>query len=366
MEDHPIPQDITGFQFKLIGSMTVKQFGYIAAGIIMGWVIYILPLPTLLKIPLALLLIILGACMAFLPVAGRPMDIMFSHLIKALFSPTQYIYQKTGGKISHEPPTTTVSAPLQPQAIAPPPEKKSGLSFSGFSLFHRASKKPPAPHEEEGKGNVKEDVLKKAYKEAQETALQKELEIAKKEEEKNEGLPSFTEAHAKVMDLSEKLGETLEQKQALEKELIELQKRLSTQKEQVFTPSDQQAPKTETQNVRKIADEQRVSSGVPMTPEAPNLIMGIIKDPRGNPLGNILVEVKDAEGNPVRAFKTNGLGQFSSATSLSNGVYTVSFEDPQNLHRFDTVEFSATGDLISPLEVLSMDAREDLRRSLFS
>src|SRR3990167_4406099 len=113
MEDHPIQQDITGFQFKLIGSMTVKQFGYIAAGIIMGWVIYILPLPTLLKIPLALLLIILGACMAFLPVAGRPMDIMFSHLIKALFSPTQYIYQKTGGKISHEPPTTTVSAPLQ-------------------------------------------------------------------------------------------------------------------------------------------------------------------------------------------------------------------------------------------------------------
>jgi len=366
MEDHPIPQDITGFQFKLIGSMTIKQFAYIAAGIIIGWVFYILPLPTLLKIPLALLFVISGVCFAFLPIAGRPMDVMVGNLIKALFSPTQYIYQKTGGKISHGPPVATVNAPLHPQTIAPLPEKKQGLSFSGFSMLRRSSTKKPETPEKETSGNVNEGALKKAYKEAQETALQKELEIAKKEEEKNEGLPSFTEAHAKVMDLSEQLNETLGQKQALEKELIELQKRLGTQKEQVFTPSDQQTPKATTQNVRKIADEQRISSGVPMTPEAPNLIMGIIKDPRGNPLGNILVEVKDVEGNPVRAFKTNGLGQFSSATSLSNGIYTVSFEDPQNLHRFDTVEFSASGELISPLEVLSMDAREDLRRSLFS
>ncbi|EKD47460.1 MAG: hypothetical protein ACD_66C00049G0001, partial [uncultured bacterium] len=28
MEQHPVPQNVTGFQFKLIGDITLKQFAY--------------------------------------------------------------------------------------------------------------------------------------------------------------------------------------------------------------------------------------------------------------------------------------------------------------------------------------------------
>ena len=71
----------------------------------------------------------------------------------------------------------------------------------------------------------------------------------------------------------------------------------------------------------------------------PNVITGIVKDPRGNPLANILVEVKDEQGNAVRAFKTNALGQFASATPLSNGSFTIEFDDPREQNKFDTVTF---------------------------
>jgi len=44
MENHPLPQDITGFQFKLIGNMTVKQFSYLAVGVILAWITLSLPI----------------------------------------------------------------------------------------------------------------------------------------------------------------------------------------------------------------------------------------------------------------------------------------------------------------------------------
>jgi hypothetical protein len=99
MENHPIPQDITGFQFKLIGDMTVKQFAYIAGGAIIAWVTYILPLPFLIKVPLAIIFGAIGAGFAFVPVQGRPMDVMIANFFKAVFNPTQYIYQKQGANL---------------------------------------------------------------------------------------------------------------------------------------------------------------------------------------------------------------------------------------------------------------------------
>src|SRR5581483_4523140 len=136
----------------------------------------------------------------------------------------------------------------------------------------------------------------------------------------------------------------------------------------VFTPSQgatpavpavAEAPKI-TQNVRTIPKGQENQAGILKAPDSPNVIMGIIKDPRGNVLPNILVEVKDQNDNPVRAFKTNQLGQFASATPLQNGTYTVSFEDAAGKSKFDTIELTAAGEILQPLEILSTDEREEL------
>ena len=44
MDNHPIPQDVTGFQFRLIGDMTIKQFAYLAGGMILAWIFLASPL----------------------------------------------------------------------------------------------------------------------------------------------------------------------------------------------------------------------------------------------------------------------------------------------------------------------------------
>src|SRR3990167_10467552 len=98
-ENHPIPQDITGFQFKLIGDMTLKQFAYLAAGAIFAWITYLLPLFLLIKLPIVVFFLSFGVALAFVPVDGRPLDTMIAYFFKALFSPTQYKYQKQGASL---------------------------------------------------------------------------------------------------------------------------------------------------------------------------------------------------------------------------------------------------------------------------
>src|SRR3989344_2345990 len=97
MDNHPIPQDITGFQFKLIGEMTVKQFAYVATGVVTAWLLFtVLPFPLVFKIAFALPFAAIGAGLAFVPIEGRQMDVMIGNFFKAVFNPTQYIYQKIG------------------------------------------------------------------------------------------------------------------------------------------------------------------------------------------------------------------------------------------------------------------------------
>ena len=200
-------------------------------------------------------------------------------------------------------------------------------------------------------------------------ALEKDLEATRREKallEQKQSSLTFPQQQ-ESLGLEKQLQGVLAQKEALTKQLIALQQKLELQKSNVFAPTMATAPLSgaKTQNVKQIPKGMGKNIGLPITPEFPNIITGIIKDPRGNPLGNILVEVKDKEGNPVRAFKTNGLGQFVSATALANGNYTVLFEDPKGQNKFDTIGFEAIGEVILPIEVTSIDEREELRKSLF-
>ncbi|MEK9175921.1 MAG: PrgI family protein [Patescibacteria group bacterium] len=367
MENHPIPQDITGFQFKLIGKMTVRQFAYLATGVIIAWVFYILPLPFIIRLPFIIIFSVLGAAFAFLPIDGRPMDTMFINFIKALFAPTDYIYQKEGGKISAQPIQDQTLQQQAPSIINLPPPAPVAPASTQPSMtidFPQAQQAPLPPlnlDEDEKKQETQkiEENEKKLQEEAEH--LKRELEEAKKQEAQ---APSQPEVHQKAEELERILIETQRQKEALEQELIMLRAKLED-KPEMFTPSVA-TPLPQTQNVKKIPQEMQKAAGIASMPQEPNLITGVIKDPRSNPLQNIIVEVKDANDNPVRAFKTNGLGQFASATSLSNGKYKIVFEDPKGENKFDAVEVEATGTPIMPLEIISVDPREELRRELFT
>lgn len=429
-QQHPIPQDVTGFQFKLIGDMTIKQFVYLAAGVVLAWITISLPLYALIKYPLVLLFGGLGVCLAFVPIEGRPFDVMLMNFLKTLFAPNEYIFQKVGHPILpimqipkivvqkpqekeeekihaedklhkylntiHKTSSNALDeretrflgalslTPSSPQTIGGTAAQVTSATYvpststkqqSGSGEMRTIAAQPimidqtqnlvapqetqqiiaPSPNEQSN------DVLEKEA-----AILQQELQQAREDESKavQQSAPTTAVAHAKVIELEKELADILGQKDSLQKQLITLKKELAQQKQQVFSPSVG-AVKQTTQNVRIIQQGQGKAAGLLAAPEAPNLLTGIIKDPRNNSLPNILVEVKDKDGNPVRAFKTNGLGQFAAATQLANGVYTITFEDPGGKNKFDAIEIPVMGTIISPLEIISIDEREQLRQELF-
>lgn len=386
MDNHPIPQDVTGFQFRLIGDMTIKQFAYLATGVGVAWIVFILPISFLIKFPLIVLFAGTGIVLAFIPIEGRPADTMILFFFKALFSPSQFLYQQKGGAFPataqpQKEEKETIKQEQEEEIKEEKKEEKVHLDSSptplASSVLHPAVEEkkeeiatpeallePQQPQAQQPALPTEEAATQELGKEAE--VLVKELQQAKQEETKaQQGSQEAAAAHEKVSQLEEDLQTILKQKQDLEKQLLELEKQLAAKKQQVFTPSAPEEKLKESAHVIKVPPGQKTLVGAPLINDVPNLIAGVVKDPRGNVLPNILIEVKDKDNNPVRAFKTNALGQFASATPVVSGVYTITFEDPQDKQKFDTVEITANGTVLPQLEVISVDQREELRRELF-
>jgi hypothetical protein len=80
----------------------------------------------------------------------------------------------------------------------------------------------------------------------------------------------------------------------------------------------------------------------------PNIIRGVVRDSQNRFLKDAVVLVKDQDGDPVRALKTNALGQFFSTTPIDNGDYAMEISaDGRN---FDIIKFTAEGKVLEPFE----------------
>jgi hypothetical protein len=92
---HPIPQNVTNFEFHLVGDMTLKQFGYLALGLGVAFITFIglaSPFP-FVAYPIILISAATGAAFAFVPIQERPLDHWVAAFFKAIFQPTKLTYQ---------------------------------------------------------------------------------------------------------------------------------------------------------------------------------------------------------------------------------------------------------------------------------
>jgi len=94
MDQHAIPRQITSFEFKLIGFLTIKQFIYLVIFVGLGFTTYVIvPIP-IINVFLGIMVAAIGPALAFIPINDRPLEVWLRNLIKRLLSPTQYKFQK--------------------------------------------------------------------------------------------------------------------------------------------------------------------------------------------------------------------------------------------------------------------------------
>ncbi len=349
MEQHPVPQNVTTFQFRLIGDMTLKQFGYLAAGAILAYIFYKLPLPFFINWPLAILSALGGFGFAFVPVEERPMDVWVLSFFKSIYSPTQYVWSKKQPQPVVAPPPPL---PLtQPQA----PTRRGDILSSLFAA------KPKTVQQ-----TVPQNPLPAAMDfSPPPTVRAREQEIEKKVAGIQKELREEPLAQPQVAELQKQMADLVAQRDKMEAELATLRLQTSppvpSQPPNSFvaTPTTPPGP-----SVRIITPDRAVKAGLPRLTSFPNVVTGIVKDGDQNLLPGVLVTIKDKDGVPLRALKTNRLGQFAASTPLTNGTYLVEIEDPRLRFTFDRAQITLNGSIVPALEIFAKSQKEITRAKL--
>lgn len=335
MEQHPVPQNVTTFQFRLIGDMTLKQFGYLCIGGILAYISYKLPLPFFFTWPMTVFFALLGIGFAFVPVEERPMDVWVLSFFKSIYSPTQYIWSRKT--------ETPVASPPHVQPVSPRPQPAWFTAF--FSKKQKISVPPVVPPIDL---STPPSVVK--AQPPQPTTPPKPKPEPKKEE---------------VTDIQKQLTELLGQKRALEDELVSLKRKTMAQ------PSEPQPTRmagvvsAPTQPTIRVIDPSLATKvGLPRLTTYPNVVTGITKDTQGNLLPSVLVTIRDKEGIPLRALKTNKLGQFAASTQLSPGTYLIEVEDPRGNYVFDRAQIVVNNTVLPAIEIVAKSQKEIERTKL--
>jgi len=289
MQQHPIPQQISSYEFRLVGDMTLKQFLKLAGGVLLAYLVFSSHLFILLRLPLALFFLFLGIGMAFFPINEKPLEYWLLAFLKAVYSPTIYIWKRPSS-FKQVSSLTTTPQPIAPSQRTPPvsrppasPQKKTLPKTPPLS-------KPPQP---------------KPKKTTPITSVSPSPK------------PTFPSSAPSPTPTSQKTF-----------------------------PSPHL---TETTPPQQTASPEFFQNPLPATPTVPNLVNGVVLDEEGKTIEGAIVEIQDAQGNPLRAMRTNALGQFQTATPLPNGKYFVLVE--KEPFHFDIIKIEAKGDIIPPLKI---------------
>ena len=86
IQQHPVPQDISNYKFRLIGDMTIKQFAALGISIVLSVMTYSAPLPFFFKYPISFIVLLAGVGTAFVPLQGRTLDVWIVAFIKSIYS----------------------------------------------------------------------------------------------------------------------------------------------------------------------------------------------------------------------------------------------------------------------------------------
>lgn len=411
MEQHPVPQNVTTFQFRLIGDMTLKQFGYLCAGGVLAIISYKLPLPFFFTWPLATAFALLGVGFAFVPIEERPMDVWVFSFFKSIYSPTQYIWQK--GHAPKVPPARV--APTQPtKVLAPQSQQAQQPATSSLPsvahIYAPPTVNSPAPsvistHKPKTfidqiinfftmpaktttqaaplKPSIAPSVIKSVTgvrpPEVAPVVLPTASVAAPINDHKIQELESAVSmlraqlsnqniASDRVLELQKQLTDVLKDKTRTDDELISLKRQINTASLENATnptvPPTSKQPNSEPTVKPFSSIDAGVRAGIPRFTNIPNVITGIVQDDTGAFLPAILITVTNVDGIPMRALKTNKLGQLAASTPLPNGVYVIEVEDPRERFIFDRIQVTLNGSVVPALEIKAKSQKQVSREKM--
>lgn len=319
-EQHAIPQQISAYEFRLVGDMTLRQFFQLAAGALVSLVIYASNLPAIIKWPLILFSFLVGVAFAFFPLEDRPLTKWVFLFVKAIYSPTLYVWKTTD----------------KPPIFFQPEPNEEMISVPQESM-------------------PQEDQATIQAQSAAPVGQQKEAESALKGLESGE--QQFMENIEK--SLSGENDEAIAPAEIPQNEAVSVDKNTSEPAGQHIVPADAQAVPGYTGSIAPFSTAQQNQSAQgaifapeaspPLPPTQPNIVVGQVFSEDGKIVEGVILDIRDEYGRPARALKTNMVGHFMIVTPLVDGKYQITAE--KEGYEFETINLEVRGEIIPPIAI---------------
>lgn len=347
MQPHPIPQNVTNFQFHLVGDMTLKQFLYLAVGSGIAYLFFIFLAPTypIIAWPIIVISAGLGAAFAFVPIASRPLDYWLAAFLKAIYSPTKRAWRKNNkiakDDVLFKSRLITYLSSLQPQITSSTQINQTPITPKPTPLQN--SVQPPQSDLN------KEDLGKTVDLARQAQNLQ--LRILQNERMLNQIKNEASQPSQIPIDYSQQISKIMTDLQVLVQQASAIKQQIN-----IVTKTENTKPLASTpvaslkESVKIITPTKTKQTQLALT-TFPNVINGIVKDKTGNYIEGCIAVIHDKEGLPVRALKTNKLGQFTGSTPLPNGTYKLTLE--KETLEFDVLQIELKGEVLPPIVITS-------------
>lgn len=323
-QQHAIPQQISAYQFRLVGDMTLKQFFKLAAGALVSLIIYATNFPTIIKWPFILVSFLVGVVMAFFPLEGRSLEKWVYLFAKSVYSPTFFIWNKSKVVKTYFKPEDSTALPM----LSLPPTQDQEIEEQSIMA--------PAGHVEESKKSLKK--LEEKEKEFL-TQVTSNLQVSPSPQPTTEEAKTVVSSETRDIEIPEVTKVQVEKTE--DKKETEVYTNLEEKIESEVTPTKEE--KVESSQKAQFSPE----ASPPNPPASPNIVVGQVLENSGKIIDGAILEIKDDLGRPARAIKTNKVGHFQIVTPLVNGKYKIITE--KEGFEFDVVEFEAKGEIIPPI-----------------
>ncbi|MBN1168694.1 PrgI family protein [Candidatus Woesebacteria bacterium] len=335
-QQHAIPQQISAYQFRLVGDMTLKQFFQLAAGALVSLMIYATNLPPIVKWPLIIISFLTGVGMAFFPLEGRPLEKWIFLFAKSIYSPTLFIWNRS--KV-----VKTYFKPEDPSAMQ---DYVSLPQTQDQQIQEQAQMAPPGKIEE----------VKKSLKNLEQQEQEFLSKVSSNFEFPAPDISEVSDKDRKVVHPSGTKDVEIPDTPDVEIEKPEEEKEEVLQAQSEEEISSEVTPKEEERIVNAKDAEFTPEASPPTPPVTPNIVVGQVLENDGKIIEAAILEIKDDLGRPTRAVKTNKLGHFQIVTPLVDGKYKIITE--KQGYEFDIVEFEAKGEIIPPIMIKGKKTEE--------
>ncbi len=336
MKQHPIPQDITGYKFHLIGSMTLKQFAELAVGALIAFIVYKSNLIGVVRWPLFIFIILLSIMIAFVPIEERPLDFWIVTFFKNLWKPTKFFWKKTPKvpDFFNYKPGANQNPDVNPEINYSPARKKRIQEYLK-SIPENDEKLDDWDHHYKQKTQA----LIANYDQVKVRA--ENISVKQGEETSKPQLKTRIRKLKNLKEVQEKnVQDNLQNEIGVNEEIINLENKQTTN----YSLSANNPPNKQLEN--KSVDENKLE------PEQANQLVGRVTDSQGQSVNNALLEIfANDQDQALRIIKTNAAGQFYIKTALPNGEYLIKTEAEGLV--FSPLSIRLTGKIVPSIKIIA-------------